>query len=108
MKWIKKATGQPQFDILASLIVDILIFFHSSADFERIFSFVIKTKTAFHHSTFTKTLLILTMHKVSLNTKGTTATFSAVKFQYFPALKAQGVCYLPKTHEKVTLRTIQC
>ena len=74
MKQIKNGTGQPQFDILASVMVDILILFHSSTDCERIFSFVIKTKTAFCHSISTKTLSSLTVHKVSLNTKGTTCS----------------------------------
>ena len=46
MKQLKNGTGQPQFVILASVMVDILILFHSSTDCERIFSFVIKTKTA--------------------------------------------------------------
>jgi len=74
IKQIKNGTGQQQFDILASVMVDLLMFFHSSADCERITSFVIKTKTAFCHSTSTKTLSSLTVHKVSLNTKtrGTT------------------------------------
>ena len=49
-KHIKNGTGQPQFDILASVMVDVLILFHTSADCERIFSFVIKTKTAFCHT----------------------------------------------------------
>jgi len=72
IKQIKNDTGPQQFDILASVIGDILILFHSSTDCERIFSFIIKTKTAFCHSISTKTLSSLTVHKVSLNTKGTT------------------------------------
>jgi len=73
MKQIKNGTGQPQFYILASVMVEILILFHSSADCERIFSFVIKTSTAFCHSTSTKTSNRFTVHKVVvLNTKGTT------------------------------------
>ena len=34
--------------------------------------------------------------------------FPAETFQYFPGLKALGASYLLKTHEKVTLHTIQC
>ena len=69
MKQIKNSTGQPQFDILAYVMVDSLILFRSSADGERIFSFVIKT---FCHSTSTKTLNSLSLPKVSLSAKGTT------------------------------------
>ena len=32
MKQLKNGTGQPQFVILASVMVDILILFHSSVD----------------------------------------------------------------------------
>ena len=70
MKQIKNGTGQPQFDILIYVMVDILILlFHSSADCECeiIVSFVIKTKTGFCHSASTKTLSSLTVHRVSLN-----------------------------------------
>ena len=74
MKEIKNGTGQPQFVILASVMVDIFILVHSGADCERIFSFVIKTKTAFCHSTSTNNLSSLTVHKVSLNAKGTTCS----------------------------------
>ena len=35
MEQIKNGTGQPHLDILASVMVDILILFHSSADCER-------------------------------------------------------------------------
>ena len=71
MKQIKNGSGQPQFDILVSVMVDILILFHSSVDGERILSFVIKTKTVFCHSTSTITLSSLIVHKVSLNTRAT-------------------------------------
>ena len=74
MKQIKNGTGQQQFDILASVMVDIFILFHSNADCEIIVSFVIKTKTPFCHSTSTKTLSSLTVHKVSLSAKDTTCS----------------------------------
>ena len=49
MKQTKNGTGQPQSYILASVMVDILILFHthSNADYERIILFVFKTKTVF-------------------------------------------------------------
>ena len=74
MKQIKNGTGRPQFDTPASVMVNIFILFHGRADGERIFSFVIKTKTTFCHSTSTKTLSSLTLHKVFLNAKGTTCS----------------------------------
>jgi len=42
---------------------------------ERMFSFVIKIRTAFFPSLSTKTLSSLIVHKVSLNVQGTTETF---------------------------------
>jgi len=91
MKQIKNGTGQSQFDILASVMVDILMLFHSSVDCERIFSFVIKTKTAFCHSISAKTLSSLNVHEVFLNTKGPTC--SQQKHSNTFLAKAKGVTY---------------
>ena len=85
MKQIKNGPGQPQFDILVSVMVDILILFYSNVDCERIFC----------HSTPTKTLSSLTVHKVSLNTKGTTCS-----------QQKHSNTFLAKA--KVTFHTLQC
>jgi len=90
MKQIKNGTGQPQFYILASVMLDILILFHSNGDCENIFSFVIKTKAAFCHSTSTKTLSSLIVHKVSLNAKG---TCSQQKYSNIFLAEAKGATY---------------
>jgi len=88
MERIKNSTGQPQFNILASVMVIILILFHSSIGCERIFSFVIKTETVFCHGTSTKTLNSLTAQSIPQYQRDN--MFSAETFQYFPGLKAKG------------------
>ena len=72
MQQMKNGNGQPQYATLCSVMLGILVLFHSNADCERIFSFVTKTKTAFRPSMSTKTLSSLLVHKVSINAKGTT------------------------------------
>ena len=72
MQQMKNGIGQPQYATLCSVMLGILVLFHSNADCERIFSFVTKTKTAFRPSMSTKTLSSLLVHKLSINAKGTT------------------------------------
>ena len=105
MKQIKNGTGQPQFGILASVVVVILVLFHSSTDCERIFSFVIKTKTAFRHSISTKTISSLIVHKVSLNAKATTCSQQKHFNTFLTKAKESTYQLLP---EKVTRHTIRC
>ena len=69
---MKNGNRQPYYVTLYSVMLDILALFHSNADCKRIFSFVTKTKTAFHPSMSTKTLSSLLVNKVSINTKGAT------------------------------------
>jgi len=106
MKQIKNGTRQPQFDILVSVMVDILILFHSTVDCEKIISFVIKTKIAYRHSISTKTLISLTVLQVSLNAKGTTC--SQQKHSNTFLAKAKGPATYQKLMKKVTLHTMQC